>query len=56
MDAIELYKSMQDDIEYMQRLERQRLLSLSDGNLELDFDNDTIDGYYIPEGNACSDY
>ena len=47
MDAIELYKSIQDDIEYIQRIERQILLNLSDGNLELDFDNDAIDGYYI---------
>ena len=49
MDAIELYKSIQDDIEYMQRIERQILMNLSDGNLELDFDNDAIDGYYIQE-------
>jgi len=50
MNAIELYKSMQDDIEYMQRIERQILMNLSDGNLELDFDNDAIDGYYIQGG------
>jgi len=49
MNAIDLYKSIQDDIEYMQRIERQILLNLSDGNLELDFDNDAIDGYYIQE-------
>ena len=56
MDAIELYKSMQDDIEYMQRVERQRLMNLSEGNLELNFDNDTIDGYYIQGENLCLEY
>ena len=56
MDAIELYKSMQDDIEYMQRVERQRLLNLSDGNIELNFDDDAIDGYYIQEDNLCLEY
>jgi len=56
MDAIELYKSIQDDIEYIQRIERQIQMNLFDGNLELDFDNDAIDGYYIQEGNLCIEY